>query len=260
MSHQVAILCGGLGTRLREETEIKPKPMVMIGGRPILWHIMSIYAAHGFKDFVLCLGYKGSVIRDYFLNYKMQNATTRVGLRTGDVTVLSNDAELPDWSVTLVDTGDDSLTGTRLQRILPYIKGERFLATYGDGVADVDLRSLIAAHEQGAKLATVTAVHPSSRFGELSLTGDTVRGFKEKPQVDQGWINGGFFVLEKKAFDQAPVENFSLEGRLLETIADAKQLGVYRHNGFWQCMDTFREMQLLNQMWDEGKAPWNVWS
>ena len=260
MSHQVAILCGGLGTRLREETEIKPKPMVTIGGRPILWHIMSIYAAQGFTDFVLCLGYKGSVIRDYFLNYKMQNATTRVGLRSGDVTVLSNDAELPDWTVTLVDTGDDSLTGTRLRRVLPHIKGERFLATYGDGVADVDLNALIATHEQGSKVATVTAVHPSSRFGELNLTGDVVKAFKEKPQVEQGWINGGFFVFEKKAFEAAPAGNFSLEGGMLETIAGSKQLGVYRHNGFWQCMDTHREMQLLNQMWDEGKANWKVWS
>jgi len=260
MGKSVAILCGGLGTRLREETEIKPKPMVAIGGRPILWHIMSIYAAQGFTDFVLCLGYKGSVIRDYFLNYKMQNANARVSLRSGAIEVLSNDAEIPDWTVTLVDTGDDSLTGTRLMKVLPFIKGDRFLATYGDGVADVDLKSLIATHEQGAKLATVTAVHPSSRFGELSLTGDMVKGFKEKPQVDQGWINGGFFVLEKQAFTQAPKENFSLEGGLLEQLADDDQLAVYRHHGFWQCMDTFREMQLLNQLWDEGQAKWKVWS
>lgn len=260
MTHSVAILCGGLGTRLREETEIRPKPMVNIGGRPILWHIMSIYAAQGFNDFVLCLGYKGTVIRDYFLNYKFQNASTQVNLRAGVVNILSSDAELPDWTVTLVDTGDDSLTGTRLRRVLPYLHGDRFLATYGDGVADIDLSASIAAHEQGARLATVTAVHPSSRFGELSLTGDTVRMFQEKPQVDQGWINGGFFVFEKKAFDHAPPGNFSLEGGMLERIADAKQLGVYRHNGFWQCMDTFREMQLLNQMWDEGNAKWKIWS
>jgi glucose-1-phosphate cytidylyltransferase len=260
MSYQVAILCGGLGTRLREETEIKPKPMVAIGGRPILWHIMNIYAAHGFKDFILCLGYKGEVIREYFLNYKLQNADTRVNLRTGAVEIVSREAELPDWTVTLVDTGVDSYTGTRLARILPYIRGERFLATYGDGVADVDLKGLVEAHEQSGKLATVTAVHPSSRFGELSLTGDVVKNFVEKPQVDQGWINGGFFVFEKSVFEHSPPGNFSLEGGLLERIASEHQLGVHRHSGFWQCMDTFREMQLLNQMWDEGRARWKVWS
>jgi glucose-1-phosphate cytidylyltransferase len=260
MTYPVAILCGGLGTRLREETEIKPKPMVTIGGRPILWHIMKIYAAHGFTDFILCLGYKGDAIRDYFLNYKMQNVSSRVSLRTGTVEILSEETDIPDWTVTLADTGVDSLTGTRLQKILPYIKGDRFLATYGDGVADVDIPAAIAAHEASAKLATVTAVHPSSRFGELSLTGDVVKGFVEKPQVDQGWINGGFFVLEKKAFLQSPSGNFALETGLLEKLADADELAVHRHNGFWQCMDTFREMQLLNQLWDEGKAKWKVWS
>lgn len=259
MNIPVAILCGGLGTRLREETEVKPKPMVMIGGRPILWHIMKIYAAYGFSDFILCLGYKGHLIRDYFLSYKTQNTDIRVSLRTGDVQVLSNESDLPDWNVTLVDTGDDSLTGTRITRILPHIKSERFLVTYGDGVADVDIGALIGVHEQAAKLATVTAVHPSSRFGELSLTGDLVRGFKEKPQVDQGWINGGFFVFEKAAFRDSPTGNFSLESGLLETLAEVDQLSVYRHAGFWQCMDTFREMQLLNQLWDEGAAKWKIW-
>lgn len=260
MSLQVAILCGGLGTRLREETEIRPKPMVAIGGRPILWHIMSIYAAYGFKDFILCLGYKGDVIREYFLNYKLQNADTRVNLRTGDVEIVSREAGLPDWTVTLVDTGIDSYTGTRLTHVLPYVRGERFLATYGDGVADIDVKGLVEAHEQSGKLATVTAVHPSSRFGELSLTGDSVKSFVEKPQVNQGWINGGFFVFEKAAFDFRPAGNFSLEGGLLERIASEHQLGVHRHKGFWQCMDTFREMQLLNQLWDEGRAKWKVWS
>jgi len=260
MSYQVAILCGGLGTRLREETEIKPKPMVAIGGRPILWHIMNIYAAYGFKDFILCLGYKGEVIREYFLNYKFQNADTRVNLRTGDVEIVSGGSGLPDWSVTLVDTGDESLTGTRLVRILPHIRGDRFLATYGDGVADIDINTLIDAHVQSGKLATVTAVHPSSRFGELSLTGDGVRSFNEKPQVDQGWINGGFFVFETSVFEHRPPGNFSLEAGLLEKLAAQHQLGVHRHNGFWQCMDTFREMQLLNQLWSEGRASWKVWT
>lgn len=259
MSCSVVILCGGLGTRLREETDIKPKPMVSIGNRPILWHIMKTYAAHGYTDFVLCLGYKGHVIRDYFLNYKVQNADVRVKLGVGTVEILAADHGESDWTITLADTGDSSLTGTRIQKVLPYIRGERFMATYGDGVADVDIGQLLAAHENSGLDATVTSVHPSSRFGELSLTGDIVRTFKEKPQVDQGWINGGFFVFEKKAFESAPTHNFSLEGELLEVLAERRRLGVYRHPGFWQCMDTFREMQLLNDLWKEGGAPWKVW-
>jgi len=259
MTCSVVILCGGLGTRLREETDIKPKPMVAIGGRPILWHIMKTYAAQGYKDFVLCLGYKGHVIRDYFLNYKVQNADVKVKLGAGTVEILANDQAEADWTITLADTGDDSLTGTRIKRVLPYIQGDRFMATYGDGVADIDIGQLYTAHDKGGLDATVTSVHPSSRFGELSLTGDLVRTFKEKPQVDQGWINGGFFVFEKKAFARAPAGNFSLEGELLEALASEKRLGVYRHPGFWQCMDTFREMQLLNELWSEGHAPWKVW-
>lgn len=259
MTCSVVILCGGLGTRLREETDIKPKPMVAIGGRPILWHIMKTYAAHGYRDFVLCLGYKGHVIRDYFLNYKLQNADVKVKLGSGTVEILANDQAEADWTITLADTGDDSLTGTRIKRVLPYIQGKRFMATYGDGVANIDIGQLYAAHEKSRLDATVTSVHPSSRFGELNLTGNLVRTFKEKPQVDQGWINGGFFVFEKEAFASAPRGNFSLEGELLEALASERRLGVYRHPDFWQCMDTFREMQLLNELWSEGNAPWKVW-
>ncbi len=255
----VVILCGGLGTRLREETEFKPKPMVEIGGRPILWHIMKHYAHFGAGRFVLCLGYRGDVIRDYFLNYRQHNSDFEIDMATGTVRTLSNGHD-ENWRVVLAETGPDSLTGTRIKRALPYIRGDRFLATYGDGVADVDIDALLAQHLASGRLATVTAVHPSSRFGELSIEGGLVRGFQEKPQVTDGWINGGFFVFERAAFDRiGPDENVPLETAVVETLAREGQLGVYRHNGFWQCMDTYREMQLLNEMWESGRAPWKLW-
>jgi glucose-1-phosphate cytidylyltransferase len=258
---EAVILCGGLGTRLREETEFKPKPMVEIGNRPILWHIMKHYRVHGIKDFVLCLGYKGDVIRDYFQNYHYRAQDMVVDLSNGAVENLNpGGPDTLDWRVTLAETGPDSLTGRRLLKALKHIKGDTFLATYGDAVANVDIDALIAAHRRSGKLATVTAVHPSSRFGELAVEGDMVRSFTEKPQINDGWINGGFFVLEKAAFEVADkVENIAFETGILEKLAAKGELAVYRHSGFWQCMDTFREMQLLNEYWDSGRAPWRTW-
>jgi glucose-1-phosphate cytidylyltransferase len=253
------ILCGGLGTRLREETEFKPKPMVEVGGKPILWHIMKTYRHFGCRDFVLCLGYRGDVIRDYFLNYRRRNSDFTVDMSSGDVATLSNGTD-EDWRVSLVETGAETLTGLRIRRALKYINGNTFFATYGDGVADVDVEGLFSHHRKTGRLATVTAVHPSSRFGELAVEGDCVKSFREKPQVTDGWINGGYFVFDRDAFaGTSETDNIPLETGLLETLAHNDNLSVYRHPGFWQCMDTFREMQLLNEMWASGKAPWQVW-
>ena len=256
----VMVLCGGLGTRLREETEFKPKPMVEIGGKPILWHIMKHYHSYGAGSFVLCLGYKGDVIRDYFLNYRSHNSDFAVDLASGSVETLSNGFD-EDWRVVLAETGRDTLTGSRIRRALRYVKGNTFFATYGDGVADVDLGALLAHHRRSGRLATVTAVHPSSRYGELGIQDGVVRTFREKPQVTQGWINGGFLVFEKAAFDRVPaaLDDVSLEQGVLEALAADDQLAVYQHPGFWQCMDTYREMQLLNEMWSSGSAPWKTW-
>lgn len=261
MPLETVLLCGGLGTRLREETETRPKPMVEIGDHPILWHIMKIYAAQGgVRDFLLCLGYKGDVIRDYFLNYTNRVADTRIELASGAIECLPNGTNVEDWRVTLMETGRSTLTGLRLKRAVNRIAGERFFATYGDGVADIDVNALLEHHAAAGKLATVTAVHPSSRFGELELDGHIVSSFAEKPQVGQGWINGGFFVFEKRAFDLlGEDDDISLEDGLLARLAEIGELAVYRHDGFWQCMDTYREMQLLNQMWRGGDAPWRVW-
>ncbi|MBV8939772.1 MAG: glucose-1-phosphate cytidylyltransferase [Alphaproteobacteria bacterium] len=258
---EAVILCGGKGTRLREETEFRPKPLVEIGDYPILWHIMRHYRHFGVKDFVLCLGYKGSMIRDYFLNYNMHQCNCRLDMATDAVEAF--DATTPlDWRISFIDTGQETLTGSRLRMALPYLKGERFFATYGDGVSNVDLQLLLKRHRENGKLATVTAVHPSSRFGELDLHDGAVRSFVEKPQVTDGWINGGFFVFEKKALMRLPLEesNVSLEGQLLEQLSAENQLGVYEHDGFWQCMDTYREMQMLDGLWKSGKAEWKTWS
>ncbi len=253
------ILCGGLGTRLREETEFKPKPMVEIGGRPILWHIMKHYHHFGVRNFVLCLGYRGDVIREYFLNYQTHNSDFAVDFRSGAVETLSNGYD-EDWRVVLAETGEDALTGSRIQRAMRYVRGDRFFATYGDGVSTVDLDRLLMHHRQSGKPATVTAVHPSSRYGELSIEGGLVASFVEKPQVNEGWINGGFFVFEKSAFAHLKAhENVTLEDAVLETLARQNSLAVYRHGGFWQSMDTFREMKLLNEMWARGDAPWHLW-
>jgi glucose-1-phosphate cytidylyltransferase len=255
------IFCGGLGTRLREETEFKPKPMVEIGGRPILWHIMKHYRTYGIDRFVLCLGYKGDAIRDYFVNYHHRSHDLEVSTACGTIATLPNEnTNGLDCNVVLAETGLESLTGRRLKKALHHIKGDTFLATYGDAVADVDIEQLLQVHRQMGKLATVTAVHPSSRFGELAIDGEVISSFAEKPQVTEGWINGGYFVVEKKALSMIPDDaNVPFETGLLEKLAGEGELAVYRHHGFWQCMDTYREMQLLNDMWQEGRAPWRTW-
>jgi glucose-1-phosphate cytidylyltransferase len=252
---KVALLAGGLGTRLREETEFRPKPMVEIGGKPILWHIMRLYAHYGHKDFVLCLGYKGQMIRDYFVNYRTHNCDVTVNLDSRDLEFHSNHLE-GGWKVTLAETGEKTMTGGRLQRIQKYIDDDLFMVTYGDGVANVNIDRLLACHRAHGKLATVTAVRPSSRFGELSLEGGLVKTFDEKPQVSNSWINGGFLVMHRSVLDLVEGDEDSLEKQLLIKLADRGQLGVYRHDGFWQCMDTLREMELLNKMWQSGDTPW----
>jgi glucose-1-phosphate cytidylyltransferase len=255
---KVVILAGGLGTRLREETEYRPKPMVEIGGRPILWHIMKIYAAHGYKDFVVCLGYKGDVIRDYFLNYEARNRDFTVTLGAQRVEN-HNEHEEAGWRVTLAETGLNTQTGGRLLRVARYVGGDTFMATYGDGVADVDIGRLVAFHRRHGRLATVTAVRPASRFGELLVEDGLATAFEEKPRVHEGWINGGFFVFEPAIFDLISGDAEVLEAGVLTRLAAMRQLAVYRHEGFWQCMDTYREMQLLARAWESGDAPWKIW-
>jgi len=255
---KVVLLAGGLGTRLREETEFRPKPMVAIGGRPILWHIMKTYAHFGHTEFVICLGYKGDAIRDYFLSYEVRNRDVTVTLGTRAVEVHSPHAE-SGWRVTLAETGETTRTGGRLARVARYLEGERFMITYGDGVADIDLDRLLAFHRAHGKLATLTAVRPSSRFGEVVIDRNMVQVFQEKPQVQGGWINGGFFVFERGVLDLIGGDDESLEQSLLITLTGLKQLAVYQHHGFWQCMDTPREMDMLNDLWRQDKAAWAVW-
>jgi glucose-1-phosphate cytidylyltransferase len=255
---KVVILAGGMGTRLREETVVKPKPMVEIGGRPILWHILKMYAHHGFQEFVVCLGYKGDVIRDYFVNYEMRNSDVTVTLGSRTMEVHNQHGE-QGWRVTLAETGDRTLTGGRVKRVARYLDG-RFMVTYGDGVADIDLRALLAHHEAQGRLATVTAVRPTSRFGQLAVDGHVVQAFHEKPQVEEGWINGGFLVFEPAVLDLMEGDAESLEAGLLSKLAARRELAVYQHHGFWQCMDTFREMELLNDLWRTGAAPWVKWA
>jgi glucose-1-phosphate cytidylyltransferase len=255
---KVVILAGGIGTRLREETEYRPKPMVQIGGRPILWHIMKIYSHYGYANFVLCLGYKGEVIRDYFLNYEMHNRDLTVTLGSGELDIHGKHSE-DGWQVTLADTGEKTMTGGRIKRVQKYISGETFLATYGDGVADIDISRLAAFHRRQGRLATVTAVRPSSRYGELAIEESRVTLFREKPQVAEGWINGGFLVLEPEVFDLIEGDDDTLETGLLARLVERQQLSVYQHEGFWQCMDTYREMQQLDDVWTRDKAPWRVW-
>ena len=255
---KVVLLAGGLGTRLREETEFRPKPMVTIGGHPILWHIMKTYAHWGHREFVICLGYKGDVIRDYFLNYEVRHCDVTVTLGSRDIQVIGQHAEA-GLSVTLAETGETTRTGGRLGRVGRYLDGERFMITYGDGVADIDLGRLLDFHRAHGKLATLTAVRPSSRFGEVVIDHDMVQVFQEKPQVQGGWINGGFFVFERAVLDLITGDEESLEQSLLITLTGMRQLAVYQHHGFWQCMDTPREMELLNDLWRQDKAAWAVW-
>jgi glucose-1-phosphate cytidylyltransferase len=253
---KVAILAGGLGTRLREETEFRPKPMVEIGGRPILWHIMKLYAHYGLHEFIVCLGYKGDVIRDYFLNYRIHNCDFTVTLGEPEIE-LHNGHHESGWKVTLAETGENTMTGGRLRRIKHYIRdGELLMATYGDGVANVHIPSLLDSHLRSGKLATVTAVRPSSRFGELSMENGLVKSFEEKPQVNSSWINGGFFVFHRDVLELMQSDSDVLEVDVLKKLAAMKELAVFQHDGFWQCMDNLREMILLNKMWQAGNVPW----
>jgi glucose-1-phosphate cytidylyltransferase len=259
---KVVILCGGRGTRLREETEYRPKPMVPIGKQPILWHIMKIYASQGHKDFVLCLGYKGDMIKDFFRNYLW--VTSDVTLRLGRKANVRFDGQHDeeDWTVTLAETGENTLTAGRIRRIKQYIgKDENFFLTYGDGVGNVDVNAALALHRQHGKILTLTAVHPPGRFGEISLgKADVVTAFNEKPQAESGWINGGFFVASRKVFDYLDVgDDMMFEREPMQRLAADRQLVAYRHDQFWQPMDTFQEFTLLNQLWQEGKAPWRTW-
>jgi glucose-1-phosphate cytidylyltransferase len=250
------ILAGGLGTRLSEETSVRPKPMVEIGGQPILWHIMNIYARYGHTEFIVALGYKGEVIKDYFLNYHYLQGDLTVSLGTGMVTPLQNCSR--DWTVHLIDTGVNSMTGGRLHRLKDLTGKEPFLLTYGDGVSDADLGKLVAFHRSHGKIATVTAVRPTARFGGIRFDGDRVSDFKEKPQAGEGWINGGFFVFEPEIYDYLHGDDTVLEADPLERLARDGQLMAYRHEGFWQCMDTLRDRNHLEELWRK-KAPWKVW-
>ena len=254
---KTVILAGGLGTRLSEETESVPKPMVEIGGPPILWHIMKIYAAYGFREFVLALGYKAEVIKSYFLNYRLWSSDLTIGLRDGRVDV--HESACDDWIVHLVDTGLRTQTGGRLKRLSPRLGNETFLMTYGDGVANVDIRTLVDFHRSHGKLATITAVRPPARFGGLSFEGDHVTHFVEKPQIGEGWINGGFFVLEPGVLEYLEGDETIFERDPLERLADDGELVAWRHDGFWQCMDTLRDVRLLESLWQSGDVPWKVW-
>jgi glucose-1-phosphate cytidylyltransferase len=258
---QVMILCGGLGTRFREETEFRPKPMVEIGGRPILWHIMKHFAHHGMNRFVLCLGYKAGAIKDYFLRYEEENNDFTISLGSERKIVYHEAHKEQDFQVTLADTGLTTMTGGRVKRASRYLDGSTFMVTYGDGLADVDLGALVRFHRGHGKLATVTAVQPQSRFGILELgSGDAVRSFAEKPQLE-GWVNAGFFVFEPRALDYLSTdEGCILEREPLERLAKDGQLLAFRHEGFFQAMDTFREYQQLGELWNQGKARWKTWA
>jgi glucose-1-phosphate cytidylyltransferase len=254
---KAVILAGGLGSRLSEETALRPKPMVEIGGKPMLWHIMKIYAAHGIDEFVICLGYKGYLIKEYFANYYLHTCDVSFDLAGGEMEVHRSETE--PWRVTLVDTGEKTMTGGRLERVLPYLGEEEFCFTYGDGLADIDISALVAAHRAQGTMATVTAVQPPGRVGALDMEGDRVHSFEEKPRGDGGWTNGGFFVLSPgigryldgaaTVWEQAPMRTLAADG----------QLSAYRHEGFWQAMDTLRERNHLEELWQSGGAPWRMW-
>lgn len=255
---KAVILAGGLGTRISEETYIKPKPMVEIGGKPILWHILKMYSVHGVNEFVICCGYRGYLIKEYFANYFLHMSDVTFDMANNRMVVHEKHAE--PWKVTLVDTGDSTMTGGRLKRVADYLKDdEAFCFTYGDGVANVDITAAIAFHKAHGKLATVTAVQPPGRYGSLEREGDTVRGFIEKPQGEGGWINGGFFVLSPKVINLIAADSTSWELAPMATLAADNQLRAFEHRGFWQPMDTLREKKLLESLWDSGKAPWKVW-
>lgn len=254
---KVGILAGGVGTRLAEETTIKPKPMVEIGGRPIIWHIMMHYYYHGFNEFVVALGYKGKVIKKYMVDYCSLNSNLTVNMANGEVKI--HDGYKEDWKVDLIDTGIDSLTGGRIKRLAPYMGNETFMLTWGDGVSDVNLNKLLEFHRSHGKLATLTAVRPTARFGHLDLDGDKIVEFSEKPQTKEGWINGAFFVLEPEVFDYIDGDQTQWEKEPLERLAKDGQLMAYKHSSFWQCMDTLRDKKLLETLWQSGNPPWKIW-
>jgi glucose-1-phosphate cytidylyltransferase len=256
---KAVILAGGYGTRLSEETSIKPKPMVEIGSKPILWHIMKIYSAHGINDFVICCGYKGYVIKEYFANYFLHSCDVTFSLRDNGMTVHQNSAE--PWQVTLVDTGEHSMTGGRLQRVKEHVSNETFCFTYGDGVADIDIASLIQFHKEQGTLATLTAAQPPGRFGAFTMKHDENRisAFHEKPDGDGAWVNAGFFVLEPGVFDYIDGDETTWEKEPMERLAQEGEMSAYKHNGFWQPMDTLRDKHFLESMWQDNKAPWKLW-
>jgi glucose-1-phosphate cytidylyltransferase len=254
---KAVILAGGLGTRISEESHLKPKPMVEIGGRPILWHIMKIYSHYGINDFVICLGYKGYVIKEYFANYFLHMSDVSFDMIENRMEVHQRNAE--PWRVTLIDTGQDTLTGGRLKRVRDYIGNESFCFTYGDGVADLDVAKLIAFHRSQGKLATLTAIQPPGRYGAVSIANSRVMSFAEKPAGDGAWVNGGFFVLEPKVIDYIEDDQTSWEGAPLVRLAKNDELRGYEHSGFWQAMDTLRDKNHLEELWQSGRAPWKVW-
>ena len=251
------ILAGGLGTRLSEETVVKPKPMIEIGGFPIIWHIMKIYSSYGINEFIPTLGYKGEVIKKFFFDYQNLRTDLSINLANGDIKKKNNHNE--NWLVHLIDTGKETQTGGRIKKAMSYAKGERVMATYGDGLANVNIDKLLNFHKSHGKLATLTAVRPPSRFGEINFNGDNVINFAEKPQVGEGWINGGFFVLEPEVADYIKSDDMPFERFPLETLSEEGQLMAFKHDGFWQPMDTVREKQLLNNLWKQSNPPWKIW-
>ncbi len=256
---KVAILCGGLGTRLREETEYKPKPMVEIGDRPILWHIMKTYSTYGFNEFILCLGYKGEMIKDYFYHYKIRNNDFSIDMSSGDITIHDSNEE-NDWKVILANTGLNSMTGARIKRIEKYIEDDQFMVTYGDGVTDLNILNLMEFHQKHGKIGTVTGVYPPSRYGELRIDGNRVVSFDEKPDTGVAPISGGYFVFNREFFDYLKNdESCVLEKEPLANLASNGQLKIYHHRGFWQCMDTYRDYMFLNDLWKSDRAKWKVW-
>jgi len=254
---KVVILAGGLGTRLSEETELRPKPMVDIGERPILWHIMKSYAAQGFKEFFVALGYKGEVIKRYFLDYHGMSKSVTIDVATGRASF--HESEVDDWKVHLMDTGLKTSTGGRVKRLQPWLEDGTFMLTYGDGVSDIDMNQLLAFHRKHGKIATLTAVRPPARFGALNFDGDMVTEFMEKPQIGEGWINGGFMCLEPRIFTYMKDDDDSLEADVLTRLAADRELVAYRHDRFWQSMDTLRDVRLLESLWQSGRAPWRNW-
>lgn len=254
---KAVILAGGLGTRLNEETDTKPKPMVEIGGKPILWHIMKIYSAHGVSDFIICLGYKGYAIKEYFANYFLHVSNVTFDLAKNDMVVHQHNAE--PWKVTLVDTGDSTMTGGRLKNVRSYLDNEDFCFTYGDGLGDVDIGELIKLHKSEGALATLTAVQPPGRFGAIKTDKNKIVGFQEKPEGDGGWVNGGFFILSPKVIDYIADETTVWEASPMEKLAENGELSAYFHHGFWQPMDTLREKKYLEDLWKSDKAPWRIW-